>query len=89
MDNNLHLVERSRSGDQEAFARIVTQYKGMVSAVTLNVVGDYTQSEDLAQETFLTVWKKLADLREPEKLASWIYGIAKRTALNWTQKQQR
>ncbi|MCL2623514.1 MAG: sigma-70 family RNA polymerase sigma factor, partial [Planctomycetaceae bacterium] len=89
MKTALQWIERSRTGDKDAFARIVEQYQGMVSAVTFNVVGDFAQSEDLAQETFLTVWKKLPELREPEKLASWIYGIAKRTALHWHEKQRR
>jgi RNA polymerase sigma factor (sigma-70 family) len=43
----------------------------------------------LAQETFLTAWKKLPELREPEKLASWLYGIARRVALRWLETQQR
>lgn len=89
LQNSFEWIEQSRMGNREAFAKIVRQYQGMVSAVTLNVVGDYDQSEDLAQETFLTVWKKLPELREPEKIASWIYGIARRTALNWIEKQQR
>ena len=86
---NYTLVEKSRCGDRDAFAQIVKRYQGMVSAVTLNVVGNYAQSEDLAQETFLTAWKKLPELREPEKLASWLYGIARRVALRWTEKHQR
>src|SRR5215469_8181287 len=88
MDNTA-LIEQSRCGDHDAFARIVRQYQGMVCAATLNVTGNYAQSEDLAQETFLTAWKKLPELREPEKLASWLYGIAKRVALRWTEQQQR
>jgi len=87
--NTITLIEQSRLGDQAAFARIVRQYQGMVSAATLNVVGNYAQSEDLAQETFLTAWKKLPELREPEKLASWLYGIARRVALRWLEQQQR
>ena len=83
------LIEQSRRGDQAAFARIVRQYQGMVSAATLNVVGNYAQSEDLAKETFLTAWKKLPELREPEKLASWLYGIARRVALRWLEQQKR
>ena len=89
MENVSILVEKSRNGDRDAFAQIIQQYQGMVSAVTLNVVGNYAQSEDLAQETFLTAWKKLPELREPEKLASWLYGIARRVALRWTEKHQR
>ena len=87
--DTITLIEQSRLGDQQAFARIVRQYQGMVSAATLNVVGNYAQSEDLAQETFLTAWKKLPELREPEKLASWLYGIARRVALRWLEQQQR
>jgi len=89
MESVITLIEKSRLGDQAAFARIVRQYQGMVSAATLNVVGNYAQSEDLAQETFLTAWKKLPELREPEKLASWLYGIARRVALRWLEQQQR
>ncbi len=88
MENLTLLVEQSRGGDREAFARLVRKYQGMVSAVTLNVTGDHAQSEDLAQETFLTAWRKLPELREPEKLASWFYGIAKRVALHWREKQR-
>jgi len=89
MENLTLLVEQSRRGDREAFARIVRKYQGMVSAVTLNVAGDYAQSEDLAQETFLIAWRKLSELHEPEKLASWFYGIAKRTALHWRETQRQ
>ena len=89
LTNTLQWLERSRLGDRDAFARLVEHYQGMVSAATFHVVGDFAQSEDLAQETFLTVWRKLPELREPEKLASWIYGIARRTALHWHDKQQR
>lgn len=89
MENLTLLIEKSRAGDRDAFARIVEKYQGMVSAVTLNIVGDYAQSEDLAQETFLTAWTKLPELRDPEKSASWLYGIARRVALHWRERQER
>lgn len=88
MDDITLLVEKSRNGDRDAFARIVEKYQGMVSAAALNIVGDYAQSEDLAQETFLTAWNKLPELREPEKSASWLYGIARRIALHWRDRQR-
>jgi RNA polymerase sigma factor (sigma-70 family) len=36
-----------------------------------------SQSEDLAQETFVTAWKKLAELREPAKLRPWLCSITR------------
>ena len=89
MENMTLLIEKSRQGDREAFAWLVEKYQGMVSAVTLNIVGDYALSEDLAQETFLTAWTKLPELREPEKSASWFYGIARRVALRWRERQKK
>lgn len=89
MENVTVLIEKSRNGDRDAFGRFVEKYQGMVSAVTLNIVGDYAQSEDLAQETFLTAWKKLSELRDPEKSASWLYGIARYVSLQWREKQRK
>jgi len=45
MENTLQWIERSRLGDRDAFARIVEQYQGMVSAVTFNLVGDFAAAE--------------------------------------------
>src|SRR5256885_11119521 len=50
-----------------------------------SAIGRLGQSEDVAQETFITAWKHLRHLREPAKLRSWLCGIArdrKSTRLN-------
>jgi RNA polymerase sigma factor (sigma-70 family) len=47
------------------------------------------QSEDLAQETFITAWKHLASLRERQKLRSWLCGIARNLIHDARKKQGR
>jgi RNA polymerase sigma factor (sigma-70 family) len=71
------LVSASLEGDREAFSRIVARYQSLVCSLAYSTTGSLTQSEDLAQETFLEAWKNLASLREPQKLRSWLCGIAR------------
>ncbi len=71
------LVSASLEGDREAYGRIVTRYQSLVCSLAYSATGSVTQSEDLAQETFLEAWKNLAGLREPQKLRSWLCGIAR------------
>lgn len=80
------LVTACRAGNREAFRQIVERYKTLVCSVTYCATGNVTQSEDLAQETFITAWKNLSLLREPEKLRGWLCGIARnRTQKHWTR----
>lgn len=71
------LIEESRSGDQAAFGQLVERFQGMVSSVTLAMIGDLQLSEDIAQETFLKAWTKLEELRDPKKIGSWLCMIAR------------
>src|SRR5688572_6970101 len=83
------LVARSRSGDLDAFAEIVARYQSLVCSLAYSATGSLPQSEDLAQETFLTAWRQLPQLREPGKVRSWLCGIARNLIHNWLRKQGR
>jgi len=72
-----HLVERSRAGDGAAFSRIVARYQSIVCALAYSATGSRSRSEDLAQETFVTAWRNLPELREPSRLRAWLCGIAR------------
>ncbi|MBI3191890.1 MAG: sigma-70 family RNA polymerase sigma factor, partial [Pedosphaera parvula] len=65
-------VQASLKGDKQAFGHIVERYQGAVCAMAYSVTGDLRQSEDLAQETFLVAWQKLASLRKRESLPAWM-----------------
>jgi RNA polymerase sigma factor (sigma-70 family) len=74
--------------DRDAFAVLVDRYKNLICSVAYNILGDLGQSEDVAQETFVTAWKKLSSLREPEKLKPWLCGIARHRALAVIRKRR-
>ena len=75
--NDAELVAQSIAGDRDAFSRIVGRYQSLVCALAFSATGSRSQSEDLAQETFLVAWRKLRDLREPRRLCAWLCGIAR------------
>src|SRR5512138_405949 len=71
------LVAESLSGNREAFARIVERYQTLIASLAYCATGNLSRSEDLAQETFVSAWKQLADLREPAKLRPWLCSVAR------------
>jgi RNA polymerase sigma factor (sigma-70 family) len=81
------LVAQSLAGSRDAFGRIVERYQSLVCAVAFSATGSVTRSEDLAQETFLTAWQQLRQLREPAKLRAWLCGIARNT-INADRRRQ-
>jgi RNA polymerase sigma factor (sigma-70 family) len=83
------LVDASLSGNRDAFGHIVSRYQSLICSLAYSATGSLSQSEDLAQDTFVTAWKQLRDLREPEKLRAWLCGIARNLINNTLRKQGR
>jgi RNA polymerase sigma factor (sigma-70 family) len=75
---DVELVGRTLDGDTDAFEHIVSRYQSLICSLTYSATGSLGQSQDLAQETFITAWKHLRLLREREKLRAWLCGIARR-----------
>jgi len=87
--SDTELVARSLGGSREAFGWIVARYQSLICALNYSATGNLSQSEDLAQETFLTAWRQLAQLREPAKLRSWLCQISRNLAFDSLRKQGR
>src|SRR5438045_1316017 len=83
------LVTRSLAGNRDAFGGIVARYQSLLCSLAYSATGSLSQSEDLAQETFVAAWKQLADLREPEKLRSWLCRISRNLTFDAVRKQYR
>jgi len=71
------LIGRSRAGDREAFAAIVRRYQGLVCAITYSGTGDVGLSEEIAQETFLNVWRGLGQVKDTGRFRQWLCQIAR------------
>jgi RNA polymerase sigma factor (sigma-70 family) len=83
------LVSGSLSGNRDAFGQIVSRYQSLVCSLAYSATGSLSQSEDLAQDTFVAAWKQMRELREPEKLRAWLCGIARNLIHNSLRQQGR
>ena len=89
LSSDSELVRRLSAGDQSAFATLVERHQGIVTGVALSILNDVSASEDAAQETFLTAWKKIGNLRDASKLRSWLAAIARNKALHHLRMKKK
>jgi len=83
------LVARCLVGNSDAFGQIVSRYQSLICSLTYSATGSLGESEDLAQETFITAWKHLRHLREAPKLRAWLCGIARNRIRNFLRREGR
>jgi RNA polymerase sigma-70 factor (ECF subfamily) len=69
------LVERARSGDQEAFADLVHQTSDSLFGIARRILRDPELAEDVLQNALVTIWRKLPNLREADRFEGWAFRI--------------
>jgi RNA polymerase sigma-70 factor (ECF subfamily) len=79
------LVMRARSGDENAFAQLVSANASNVYGALRRFGLDAGEAEEVAQEVFLRAWRGLARFEGRAKLSTWLYRIA----FNEAQRQLR
>ncbi len=87
MDNDIELMLRAKSGDDGAFSELMRRhYRGVV-----NYIYRYTNlrenSEDLAQEVFLRIYRSRKNYRPEAKFSTWLYKIATNVSLTHVKKK--
>ncbi|MXY99896.1 sigma-70 family RNA polymerase sigma factor, partial [Candidatus Poribacteria bacterium] len=87
-ENDVQLIRRILSGNDEAFSVLVRKHQKSIHALAWRKVGDFHIAEEITQDTFLQVYKKLAQLKNPNQFAGWIYVIANRLCLKWLEKNK-
>ena len=88
VEDDVQLIRRILSGDDKAFSALVQKYQKGVHALAWRKVGDFHYAEEITQDVFLQVYKKLSTLKNPHQFAGWLYVIANRLCLNWIQRHK-
>jgi RNA polymerase sigma-70 factor (ECF subfamily) len=81
-DRDRDLIERSLEGSGRAFMRLVDRYHALVYSVVRGIMGNSDEVEDVTQEVFIKVYRKLSTFRREARLSTWIYRIARNEAIN-------
>lgn len=76
-------IDFAKSGDRDAFEQIVRSYQDRIVRYAHNIVGDSHAAEDVAQKTFVNVFRYLDKYDHAKgNFSTWIYQIARNVALN-------
>jgi RNA polymerase sigma-70 factor (ECF subfamily) len=76
------LVKRVQRGDSAAFDLLVRKYQHRIVALIGRYVADWSECQDVAQETFLRAYRALGNFRGDAQFYTWLHRIAVNTAKN-------
>jgi RNA polymerase sigma-70 factor, ECF subfamily len=80
------MIMQARQGDREALAQLYRVYRDNVYRICLRMVRNPSDAEDLVQETFLRVLKKIHTFRGDSQFTTWLYRVTKNVALMQLRK---
>lgn len=83
------LVEATREGDESAFAELVGRYRNPITNYVFRITNDYDGAVDLAQETFVRVYRALDRYQTNHAFSTYIYRIATNLAISELRKRKR
>jgi len=83
------LLEQCRQGNNAAFRQLVQRYEQQVRATVIGMLGMTGEADDVAQETFIRLFKSLKKYRGDAQLSTYLTRIAINLSLNALKKRQR
>lgn len=83
------LLEATRTGDEAAFAELVGRYRNQITSYVYRMTGDYDCAVDLAQETFVRVYRAAERYQASHAFSTYIYRIATNLAISELRKRKR
>lgn len=81
-------VEQVKSGDTAAFSILYQETRQRVYVICLHFLRQATDAEDLMQDTYLTAYKRIHELREPERFRPWLERIAANSCRDYLKKKR-
>ncbi len=85
-NDNVALIQRILGGDEAAFESLIRKYRKQIHAHAWRKTDDFHIAEDITQETFLQVYRKLNTLEDPTQFTRWLYKIVNHLCIAWFRK---
>lgn len=80
------LLHLARGGDTQAFETLVRQHQGAVFSIGYRMLGRRDVAEDLAQDAFLQLYRKLDHIESVEHLGFWLRRVVANLAIDWLRR---
>ena len=87
-ESDVALIQRTLDGDEGAFTTLVKKYQKWVHTLVWRKIGDFHTAEELTQDIFLKVYKKLSTLKPLDRFPGWLYVITTRHCITWLRKKR-
>lgn len=88
-DPDRKLVAQAKQGDRQAFGKLVKKYQNKVLYLAFDLIGNYTDAQDVAQNVFLQAFRNIAYFRDEAAFSTWIYRITTNAAIDFQRSQKR
>jgi RNA polymerase sigma-70 factor (ECF subfamily) len=85
--SDAELIRMAQDGNADAFATLFNAHKAKVYSICLRMTGNTAEAEDLTQDAFLQVFRKLAGFRGDSALSTWLYRVTVNTVLMHFRKK--
>jgi len=85
-DEERKLIRKAKRGDDEAMTAIIRAHQDSLYAFMLRMSGRPDVAEDVVQEAFVRVLKNIDRFDPKYRFSTWLFTIAKRLFMNWSQK---
>ena len=83
------LLEATRTGDEDAFAELVGRYRNQLTGYIYRITNDYDGAVDLAQETFVRLYRAVDRYQTSYAFSTYLYRIATNLAISELRKRKR
>lgn len=80
--NESKIIQKAQKGNRDAFSVLFEKYKDYVWNVVYRMTYNFDESEDIAQDVFITAWNKLSTFRTDSAFSTWLYRITVNKTLN-------
>ena len=88
-DNDSKLVAKSKLGDRRAFGKLVKKYQNKVLYLAYDLIGNYVDAQDVAQNVFLQAFQNIPYFRDEATFSTWIYKITTNAAIDFQRSRRR
>lgn len=82
------VIDQVLAGKQEAFARLVDQYKSYAFTIALKVLNNRPEAEEAAQDGFIKAFRYLKSFNRKARFSTWLYRIVFNTAVSYKRKNR-
>jgi len=85
--NEAEAIERAKQGDAEAFQALYEKHKRRVYSLCLRMTANVAEAEDLTQEAFLQLYRKIATFRGESAFSTWLHRLSVNVVLMHLRKK--